>query len=349
MLCNSTSLPEDLYSPLGRGCRRANSPLPFGNEFDAKGVVACRVGFNVGMGMVPMLGCASCEDSVARRLNAELLLRKCLWYSSWSLRPEKKLAFDAVMGVLGVLAVRFGGGVTLRSSTSADGAGKDDIRLLKGVPSGSKFNGGSLIGWRFFLLDGCTVGVLSCSDPAPTVRPLLCLMDPVLLLAGLAPRLSLCRGPARWESGVATDSWAGGGAILVFDVGVLNWKLLRSGSLGDSYAFGIAGTGGTYSCSPPVELCTFRGFGAGNRELEGAGLPRRGIEEVPTFSEFKLEFDESEMPEAYDLRFSSGVARADDGVMFPPTGIAGDSLNARSSNVWSPWGVGGPTGMPGGG
>jgi hypothetical protein len=82
MFCISTSLFEDLYSPLGRGCRRANSPLPFGNEFDAKGVVACLVGFSVGMGMVPMLGCASCEDSVARRLTAELLLRKCRWYSS---------------------------------------------------------------------------------------------------------------------------------------------------------------------------------------------------------------------------------------------------------------------------
>jgi hypothetical protein len=78
MLCNSTSLLEDLYSPLGRGCRRANSPLPLGNEFDAKGVVACRVGFSVGIGMVPISGCASSEVSVARRLKAELLLRRCL-------------------------------------------------------------------------------------------------------------------------------------------------------------------------------------------------------------------------------------------------------------------------------
>jgi hypothetical protein len=119
---------------------------------------------------------------------------------------EKKLALDAVMGVLGVLAVRFGGGVTLRSSISADGAGKDEIRLLKGVPSGNKFNGGSLIGCRFFLLEGCTVGVLSGSDPAPTVKPLLCLMDPVLFLAGLAPKLSLCRGSARRVSDSVADS-----------------------------------------------------------------------------------------------------------------------------------------------
>ena len=65
-------------------------------------------------------------------------------------------------------------------------------------------------------------------------------------------------------------------------------------------------------------------------------MARRGIEELPTFSEFKLEFDEPEMTEAYDLRFCSGVARADEGVMFPPMATAGDWLKARSSNVWSP-------------
>jgi hypothetical protein len=95
---------------------------------------------------------------------------------------EKKLAFEAVMGVLGVLLVaRFGGGVRFLSSTSADGAGKEEMRLLNGVPSGSRFRGGSLIGWRFFLVDCCTVGVLSGSEPGPTVRPRRCLMDPVLV------------------------------------------------------------------------------------------------------------------------------------------------------------------------
>lgn len=97
------------------------------------------------------------------------------------------------MGVLGVLfEARIGGGVTLRSSTSADGAGKDEIRLLNGVPSGSRFSGGSLIGCKFFLLDCCTAGDLSCSDPDPTVKPLRCLIDPGLFLAesvfaGLTP------------------------------------------------------------------------------------------------------------------------------------------------------------------
>ena len=155
MLCISTFLLK-LYSPLGRDCRRANSPLPLGNEFDAKGVVACRVGFRVGMGIAPRVGAPSCVDSVARRLKAELLLRRCLLYSCWSwwLLFEKKLALDAVIGVLGVLlAARFGGGVTFRSSTSAEGAGNDEIRLLKGVPSGSRFKGGSLSGCKFFLLE----------------------------------------------------------------------------------------------------------------------------------------------------------------------------------------------------
>lgn len=178
MLCISTSLFGDLYSPLRRGCILANSPLPFGNELDAKGVVVCLFGFRVGTGMVPMFGCVSSGDSVARRLNAELLLRKCLWYSSWLGCLEKKLALEAVMGVLGVLAaVRFGGGVTLPSSASSKG--KADNRLLKGVPRGSRLSGGNLIGCKFFLLDCCTGVVLSGSGVLPTVKPLRCLMDPV--------------------------------------------------------------------------------------------------------------------------------------------------------------------------
>ena len=283
-------------------------------------------------------------------MKAELLLRKCLWYSSWLVCLEKKFAFDAVMGVLGVLLrARFGGGVTAPSSSSQDGAGKDDILLLKGVPSGSKLRGGSLIGCRFFLLDCCTGGVLSCSEPFPTVKPRLCLIDPELLFEKPVSTVSFCLGSDFCASGVATGSWGAGWGVLIFDGAVVNVKLPRSGSLGDSYAFGMAGTGGTSSCSPPAELCTFRGFGAGSREPEGAGLTRRGIEDGPTFSEFKLELDESETPEAYDLRFCSGVARADEGVMLPPCTMAGDWLNARSSNAASAWGVGGPTGPPGGG
>jgi hypothetical protein len=124
--------------------------------------------------------------------------------------------------------------------------------------------------------------------------------------------------------------------MLDLEVGV-KVKLLRSGSFGDSYAFGIAGTGGTSSSSsPPAELCTFRGFGVGKRELDNTGLVRIGIPEPPTFREFRLELEESEIPEAYDLRFCSGVARADDGVTLFSKSIAGELSNARSSNEVSP-------------
>lgn len=64
------------------------------------------------------------------------------------------MALDAVMGVLGVLfLVRFGGGVVVRLLLSADETGKVEIRLLVGEPSGSKFNGGSRSGCKFFLVD----------------------------------------------------------------------------------------------------------------------------------------------------------------------------------------------------
>lgn len=93
--------------------------------------------------------------SVVFRLKAELLLRRCLppSYLSMLLFREKKLAFEAVIGVLGVLLVALlGGGVVLRASTSVEGAGNDEILLLNGVPRGSRLRGGSRIGCKFFLL-----------------------------------------------------------------------------------------------------------------------------------------------------------------------------------------------------
>lgn len=86
----------------------------------------------------------------------------------------------------------------------------------------------------------------------------------------------------------------------------------------------MAGTGGTSSSSPAAELCTFLVFGVGRRELDKTGLDRIGMAEFATLSEFRLEFDDSDMPEVYDLRFCSGVARADDGVILLPNTMAGD-------------------------
>jgi len=54
-----------------------------------------------------------------------------------------KVAFDAVIGVLGVLAkLRLGGGVNSLLSTSAEGAGKDAILEAVGVLIGSRLSGG---------------------------------------------------------------------------------------------------------------------------------------------------------------------------------------------------------------
>lgn len=66
--------------------------------------------------------------------------------------------------------------------------------------------------------------------------------------------------------------------ILVKSKGKLDFRccFMKNGgstgdSLGDSYALGMAGTGGTSSSSSlPAELCTFRafGFGVGSREVD---------------------------------------------------------------------------------
>lgn len=58
ILCSSKSR-LGLYSPLGRPCKRLNSPLPLGSEFEEKGVADCRAGFRLGIGIDPILGTGS--------------------------------------------------------------------------------------------------------------------------------------------------------------------------------------------------------------------------------------------------------------------------------------------------
>jgi hypothetical protein len=134
--------------------------------------------------------------------------------------------------------------------------------------------------------------------------------------------------------------------VFVLAAGIEKVNEVRSGSFGDSNALGIAGTGGTSSSSPAAELCTFLVFGVGNRELASVGLVRMGIEEPAAFKELILELDEMDIPEAYDLRVNSGVARAEDGVSLFRMDIAGDCVKTCSSNGKSASGVGGPTGPP---
>jgi hypothetical protein len=67
-------------------------------------------------------------------------------------------------------------------------------------------------------------------------------------------------------------------------------------SLGDSYAFGIAGTGGT-SSSAAAELCMFLGFGVGRRHAEKLWLNRGCKDPVEVRIELKLVLDDTESPE----------------------------------------------------
>lgn len=85
-------------------------------------------------------------------------------------------------------------------------------------------------------------------------------------------------------------------------------------SFGDSYARGIAGTGGTSSSSLlPAELCTGLAFGAGNLD-EGGGGNLGCSEPVDVRAGLKLAVDPVESREPKDLRAMSGVRLIDDGV-----------------------------------
>lgn len=68
--------------------------------------------------------------------------------------------------------------------------------------------------------------------------------------------------------------------------------------MGDSYAFGMAGTGGTSSVSPPAELWTLRGLGVGSRDAEMLWLSRCWSEPLDVRTEVLLVvLDERESPE----------------------------------------------------
>ena len=120
---------------------------------------------------------------------------------------------------------------------------------------------------------------------------------------------------------------------LIASIGRLDFRVPKKGTscsfLGDSYAFGIAGTGGTTSSGPPVDP-SFRLLSVGSLErADGCG----GREDAADIrSELKLVFEEMEMPELYDFRFGSGVVRLDDGVTLFRGIIEGESATERRPN-----------------
>lgn len=84
---------------------------------------------------------------------------------------------------------------------------------------------------------------------------------------------------------------------------------------GDSYALGIAGTGGTSSLSVAL-AASDGGFGVGS--LEDDGPAGSGGTTVELCAEPKLVLDDRDCPELYDLRLGSGVVREEEGVtLFP--------------------------------
>jgi hypothetical protein len=64
-------------------------------------------------------------------------------------RRPKKLTFDAVNGVVGVLVPTFGGGV---SSSESEAGAKALTRAIVGVLNGKRLSGGNRMGTNSFFL-----------------------------------------------------------------------------------------------------------------------------------------------------------------------------------------------------
>lgn len=106
---------------------------------------------------------------------------------------------------------------------------------------------------------------------------------------------------------------------------------------GDSYAFGIAGTGGTSSSSSAeweLWLCGVNCLGAGRRDALPAAGARGWIDEpVEVLMVLKLLVEVMDKPELYDFLCMSGVVRDDDGVADAFRGIIdGDLECSRCSS-----------------
>lgn len=105
-------------------------------------------------------------------------------------------------------------------------------------------------------------------------------------------------------------------------------------SFGDSYAFGMAGTGGTSPSSSPCELL-FVTLGCRATDNRGVadGWRRCWTEPVEVLTVLRLAVEPMERPELYDLRWlTSGVVRAEDGVKEVLRGIMeGERDSARVS------------------
>ena len=248
-------------------------------------------------------------------------------FSSWRFR-EKNEALDAVIGVLGVVgAPRRGGGVDFPSVD----AGKAAILAAVGVLRGNKFKGGSRKGCRFFFT-GVALFCWSTSEFEPRGTWCRCFGSRSDLRGSRAEPL-----PDKLFVEVLF--------MLLVSNGRLDFRCVKSGgsegdSFGDSYALGIAGTGGTSSSSLlPAELCTLLVFGAGSREEGGGGGTLGCREPVKVRAALKLAVDPVESREPKGRLIDDGV-----GVFRGST--EGDRDDVRITEA-SAWGVGGVFGIGG--
>jgi hypothetical protein len=170
---------------------------------------------------------------------------------------KKNEAFEAVIGVLGVVGTsRRGGGVQACISFLPDVSFKASIFAAIGVLSGRRLNGGNFRGWRPFLarFAGCLPLASGVFEPL------------VWEVVGMGSSLTFAAAPLESESlreSTLNRSISEGKLDLRTVAGVE-----RSISvLGDSNALGIAGTGGTSSSAALFMLSTL-GLGVGNRDEE---------------------------------------------------------------------------------
>lgn len=192
----------------------------------------------------------------------ELLLRICgiRGMGSSSRKLLEKLAFDAVIGVLGVVCwLSCGGGVTAPELMDPAPSYKAAIFAAVGVLSGSKFSGGNR--------KGCSVLRLMLAAPptffsvpgySSTVRPLLCRPTSAFGIP-LSPRPGIRHSVFELLSALALSN-----GKLVLRAKKKGWSI---SVLGDSYALGMAGTGGT-SSSLVAGALSIRVFNVGSLELE---------------------------------------------------------------------------------
>ena len=90
----------------------------------------------------------------------------------------------------------------------------------------------------------------------------------------------------------------------------------------------MAGTGGTSSSNMPAELCTFRGFGVGSREVDITWLFLELAPPLAAARREPAEVDEMGMPGLFAFDAKSGVLHDDEGVT-PRDTMAGERAAGR--------------------